>query len=117
MRRNVLIERHLILAVTPAPEPVPVARLVHGDAVDPGAEARLAAEPVNGAEHPQEHFLRQVQRFVAVAQQVHRQLDDHPLVLGDQLGARQLLAGGTPLDERRFAAPDVRPTCDAGLFH
>ena len=117
MRRDVLIERHLIGAVTPAPEPVPVARLVHGDAVDPGAEARLAAEPVNGAEDAQEDFLRQVERFVAVAQQVHRQLDDHPLVLGDQLGARQLLAGGTPLDERRLAAADVRPTCDAGLFH
>ena len=77
----------------------------------------MAAEPVNGAEHPQEYFLRQVQRFVAVAQEVHRQLDDHALVLGDQLGTRQLLAGGTPLDERRFAAPDIRPTCDAGLFH
>ena len=72
---------------------------------------------MNGAEHPQEHFLRQVQRFVAVAQEVHCQLHDHPLVLGNQLGAGQLLPGGTPLNERRFAAPDVRPTCDAGLFH
>jgi hypothetical protein len=117
MSGNVLIERHLILAVTPAPEPVPVARLVHGDTVDPGAQARLGAEPVNGAEHPEEHFLGQIERFVAVAQEVHRQLHDHPLMLGDQLGAGQLLPGGAPLDERRLTAPDVRPTCDAGLFH
>ena len=117
MRGDVLIERHLVGAVTAAPEPVPVARLVHRDAVDPGAEARLTAEPVDGAEHPEEDFLGQVERFVAIAQQVHRQLDDHPLVLGHQLGAGRLLPGGTPLHERRLAAADVRPTCDASLLH
>ena len=117
MRGDVLIERHLIGAMAPAPEAVPVARLVHGDAVDPGAKARLAAEAVDGAEDAEEDFLRQVQRFVAVAQQVHRQLDDHPLVLGDQLGAGRLLAGCAALHERRLAAADVRPTCDPRLLH
>ena len=92
-----LIERHLVGAVPPPPEAVPVAGLVHGDAVDPGAQARLAAESVDGAEDAQEDFLRQVERLVAVAEQVHRQLDDHALVIADELGARQLFAGCTPL--------------------
>ena len=107
VRGDVLIERHLIRAVTPPPEPVPVARLVDGDAVDPGAEARLAAESVNGAEDAEEDFLRQVQRFVAIAEQVHGQLDDHPLVLGHELGAGRFLAGGAALDERRLTAAYV----------
>ena len=117
MRGDVLVERHLIGAVAPAPESVPVARLVHRDAVDPGAQARLAAETVNGAEDAEEDFLGEVERFVAVAEQVHRQLDHHPLVLGDELGARRFVAGGAPLHQRRFAAADVRPTDDARLFH
>ena len=117
MRGDVLIERHLIGAVAPPPEAVPVARLVDGDAVDPGAEARLAAEPVDGAEDAQEDFLRQVERFVAIAEQVHRQLDDHALVLGDELGAGRFVAGGAALDERRLAAADVRPTGDPRLLH
>ena len=117
MRGDVLIERHLIGAVAPPPEPVPVARLVHRDPIDPGAKARLAAEAVNGAEDAEEDFLGEVERFVAIAQQVHRQLDDHPLVLGDQLGAGRLLARGTPLHERGLTAADVRPTGDPRLLH
>ena len=117
MRGDVLIERHLIGAVAPAPEPVAVARLVDGNPVDPGAQARLAAEPVDGAEDAQEHFLRQVERLVAIAQQVHGQLDDHPLVLGHQLGAGRFVAGGAALDERRFAAADVGPTGNPRLLH
>ena len=57
MRRDVLIERDLIRAVAPAPEPMTVARLVHGDPVDPRAEARLPAEAVNGPEDAEEDFL------------------------------------------------------------
>ena len=117
VRGDVLVERHLIGAVAPPPEAVAVARLVDRDAVDPGAEARLAAEPVDGPEDAEEDFLREVERFVAVAQQVHRQLDDHALVLGDQLGAGRLVAGCAALHERRFAAADVRPTRDARLLH
>ena len=117
MRGDVLIERHLIGAMAAPPEPVAVARLVHGDAVDPGAQARLAAEPVNRAEDAEEDFLGEVERFVAIAEQVHRELDDHPLVLGDQLGAGRFVAGGAALHERRLAAADVRPTGDARLLH
>ena len=73
MTLNALAPRsvaRLIGAVPPPPEAMAVARLVDGDPVDPGAEARLAAEPVNGAEDAQEDFLGQVERFVAVAEQV-----------------------------------------------
>ena len=117
VRRDVRIERDLVGPVAPAPEAVAVARLVDGNAIDPGPQARLAAEAMDGAEDAEEDFLREVERFVAVAEQVHRQLDDHPLVLGHQLGAGGLVAGGAPLHERRFATADVRPTDDARLLH
>jgi len=80
MRRDVLIERHLIRTVAAAPEAVPVARLIHRDAIDPGPQARLATEPVNGAEHPEEDFLGKIERLVAVAEQVDRA---EPITLGD----------------------------------
>ena len=117
VRRDVRIERDLIGAVTPAPEPVAVARLIDGDAVDPGAQARLAAEAADGAEDAQEDLLREVERLVAVAQQVDRQLHDHPLMLGDELGAGRFVARCAPLHERRFAAADLGPTDDARLLH
>ena len=108
VRGDVLIERHLIGAVAPPPEAVAVARLVDGDAVDPGAQARLAAEAVNGAEDAEEDFLRQVERFVAVAQQVHRQLDDHPLVLGTSSAQ----AASSPAAQRWTSAASRPPTSD-----
>ena len=117
MGRDVRVERHLIGAVTPPPETMAVARLVDGDAVNPGAQRRLPAEPGNGAKHAEEDFLRQVERFVAVAEQIDRQLDDHPLVLGDEFGKRRLVAGRATLDERRFAAADLRPPDGARLLH
>ena len=84
---HVLLEGHLIGPAPPTPEAMAVARLVHGDAVDPRAQARLATEPMDGPEHPEEHLLRKVERLVAIAQQVHRQLDDHPLLFGNQFRA------------------------------
>ena len=70
-----------------------------------------------GAEDAQEDFLREVERLVAVAEQVQRQRVDHPLVRGDQLGAGRFVAGGAALDERGFAAVDVRPADGAGVLH
>src|SRR5581483_12471018 len=99
------------------PEPMTVARLVHGDAVNPRLHAGLAAEAMNGAEHPHEDFLRQVQGFVAVAKQVDGELHDHALVLGHEFGAGEFVAGGAALDKRRFATVDVRPTRNPGLLH
>ena len=104
-------------AVTPPPPPLPVARLVDDDAVDPGAEGRLAAEAVDGAEDPQEDFLREVERFVVVAEEVQRQLVDHPLVLGHQLGAGILVARRAALNQGRFPPADVGPGDGSNRLH
>ena len=88
---QVLVERHLAGAVAPPPPALPVARLVDDDAIDPGAEGRLAPEARQGPEDPEEDLLGQVQRFVAVPQQVQGQRENHALVLGDELGARRLV--------------------------
>src|SRR5262249_19482080 len=117
MRSNVLIERHLIRAVAPPPEAVPVARLIDRDAVDPGAQARVTAEAVQRAENFEEHFLREVQGFVAVAEEVDRELYHHALMLGHELGAGGFVAVDTLLNERRFAAADVGPPNNTGLLH
>jgi len=72
---------------------------------------------MDGAEDPEEDLLRQVQRFVAVAEQVHGKRDDHPLVLGNELRACRLLARSAALDERGFAAADVGPTRNSRVLH
>src|SRR6202011_6213497 len=77
--RHVRVERDLVPSMAPAPEPVAVARLVDRDPIDPGTETRLTAEPVNSTEDAQENFLRQIQGFVAVAEEVDRELNNHPL--------------------------------------
>ena len=105
---DVLVERHLLRAVATPPPALAVPRLVDDDAVDPGAERGLAAEGVNGAEDPQEDFLREIERFVVVAQQVERQLVDHALMLVDQLGAGILVARGAALDQRALRGRRLR---------
>jgi hypothetical protein len=67
----------------------------------------MSAEPVNRAKDSQEDFLRQVERLVAVTEQVDCQLDHHPLMLADQLGARRLVALCTPLHQGRFATAKI----------
>ena len=76
-----------------------------------------AAEGVNGAEDAQEHFLRQVERLVVIAEQVERELIDHPLMLADQLGAGVFVARGAALNQRGFSAPDLRPGNGGNWLH
>ena len=117
MRRHVDVERHLVVAMTAAPEPMTVARLVDGDAIYPRAKAGLPAEAMDCAEDTKEDFLREVERFVAVAEQIDRQLHDHPLVFSDEFGAGRLIPRCTPLHQRGFADADIRPICSTGLLH
>jgi hypothetical protein len=63
----VLIERDLIGTVAAPPEAVPVARLIDGDPVDPGAKGRLTPETGNGPEDPEKDLLREVEGFLAIA--------------------------------------------------
>src|SRR5580765_3154601 len=93
----------------PAPESMPVPRLVYRDAIDPGPQARLSAKAVDGAEHPQEYVLGEVKGFITIAQQVDGQLHNHPLVLGDELGAGRLVPRNTPLDQGRFPNTQLGP--------
>lgn len=92
MRGNVLVERDLIGLVPPPPPPLAVTRLVDDDAIDPGLQCGLAAEVVNGAEYAEEDFLREVEGFVAVTQQVQGELVDHPFMARDEFGAGGRLA-------------------------
>ncbi len=71
----------------------------------------------NGAEDPEEDFLGEVERLVAVAEQVQGQLIDHALVTGYQFGAGRLFARGTTLDERCLAVADFSPPECPGVFH
>jgi hypothetical protein len=104
VKLDVLVERHLLATMTPPPPALAVARLVHDDAEDPGAQGGLAAEAVDGAKDAEKDLLGDFERFFAVSDEVERELEDHALVLAHEIGARQLIAGGTPLDERRLPA-------------
>jgi hypothetical protein len=84
-----------------------VASLIHRNPVNPGAERRLAAERVDGAENTKEDFLGKVERFVAIAEQVHGEMHDHPLVFGDQLAECPLVAARTALDQGGLAAAQL----------
>ena len=79
------VERHLVGAVAPAPESMTIAGLVDRDPVNPGAQGGLPAEAGDSAKDAKEDFLGEVERFVAVAKEVHGKLNDHPLVLGYEL--------------------------------
>ena len=103
MVADVLIERDLLRAMAPPPRPLPVTHLVDDNPINPRAEAGLPSKGVNGAEHAQEHFLRQVERLAVVVEQVQRELVDHALVFGDQLGAGVFVASRAALNEGRLA--------------
>jgi tetratricopeptide (TPR) repeat protein len=117
MVADVLVERHLLRAVTPPPPSLTIARLIDDDPVNPRAESRLAAERVDGPEDPEEHFLGEVQRFVVIAEQVQRQLVHHALVLVDQLGAGVLIACGAALNQGSFPPPDFVPGDGSNRLH
>ena len=93
----------------PPPPPLPVPRLIDDDAVDPGPEGGLAPEAVYRAKDAEENFLRQIEGFVVVAQEIQRQLVDHPLMFGDQFRAGVLVASRAALNQRRLAPADLGP--------
>ena len=101
----------------PSPPALTIPCLVHDDAVNPGPKRRMAAERVNRPEDAQEHFLRQIQGFVVVAQEVQGQLVDHPLVFRHQLGTRLLVPRGTALDQGGLTATYFRPGDGSNRLH
>src|SRR5688572_33117226 len=97
-----LFELNLIAAPATTPPPLAVASLIDGDAIDPGAKSGLAAKGWKSAEDAEEYFLRQVEGFVAVGEEVESQLVDHTFVAGHQFGAGPLFTRGAALYQRRF---------------
>ena len=86
------VERHLIVPMAAPPEAMTIAGLIDGDAINPGS--RGSSWPRKRwmvRKDSQEDFLGQVQGLVAIAQKIHRELNDHPLVFGDEIGAGRLV--------------------------
>ena len=77
----------------------------------------MAAERVDGAKDAEEDFLGEVERFVAVAKEIHGQLDDHALVLGDEFRKGNFVTGRATLNKCGFAATDLRPPDGPRLLH
>jgi len=117
VRRNMDVERDLVGAVAPTPESMAIAGLVDGDPVNPGAQGGLPAEAGDGAKDAKEDFLREIERFVAVAKEVDGQLNDHALVLRDELREGHFITGRATLNEGGFAATDLRPPDGPRLLH
>ena len=107
--RDVVVERHLLPAIPPPPPALAVPGLIHDDAEDPGTAGGLTAEAMDSTEDPQKDLLRDVEGFLAIAEQIERELKHHPLVLGDELGTRLVVAGSAALDERCFPPAQLRP--------
>src|SRR3954466_2795008 len=64
-------DRHI---APPAPPPAPtIARLVDGDAINPGFQTGVAAKAVDALKRPQKSFLRQIARFFRVRRQSEKQ--------------------------------------------
>src|SRR5215213_7534671 len=106
---DVLVQRYLIRSRSPAPPALPVTYLIDDDSEDPGAKRRLAAEPVQGSEDPQKHFLRQIEGLFTIAEQVGGEAQHQPMMFEDQGCVRLLVARQTSLDQDSFAAGNVRP--------
>src|SRR5581483_6506963 len=100
----------LVRARPPAPPALTIAGLIDDDPENPGAKRRLSAKPVQCTEHPEKHFLREVQRFLTITQKVGGQAEDQPMMLEDELRVCGFVPGETALDERRLGAGNLRPS-------
>ena len=72
---------------------------------------------MDSAKDSEEDILRQIESLVAIAQEVHGQLNHHALMLCDELGAGRFILRDAPLNEGGFPNAQLRPACDPGLFH
>ena len=105
MRGHVFIERHLLRLMAPPPPPPTVRGLCDDDAIDPGAQCRLAPELAKGTKHPQKDFLGEVKRFLRIGKKVQGELIDHALVIGHQTGAGCLVSRQAFLRSRPVRGP------------
>jgi len=106
---DVLIQRDLRRTLAPAPPSLPVTSLIDHDSEDPGPERRLTAEPVERPEDPHEHFLGEVEGFIAIAKQMRGEAQDEMVVLKDELSAGGLIARDTSPNQPSFGGRQFRP--------
>ena len=74
--------------------------MIHGDAVKPGGEPCVLAEPPDVPECGQKHFLRRILRFVGIVKHPQRQVVYWLFPSENQLVERtviSVLAGGDPI--------------------
>ena len=114
---DVLVERHLIGAVAPAPEAMAVARLVDGDAIDPGAQARWPRK---------RSMVRKTRRKTSWDRSSASSRSPSRFTAScttmrwcSATSSAQAASSprGAPLHERSFPTADVRPTDDPRLLH
>ena len=84
-----LLDGDLVLLMPHPPAPL-IRRLAQGDAVDPGAQRRLAMKTADAAEDLNEHFLGQVGRIGLVAYGACEQRVNRLMIVCDQPGKRLL---------------------------
>src|ERR1043165_4070251 len=63
------VERERGIAAASAPPTPAIARLVDGNAINPGLQVSVAAKAINALEDAQESLLRQVARFLGIFRQ------------------------------------------------
>jgi hypothetical protein len=111
------VERDLLALMTSPPPALSIPRLVDGDPVDPRAECRLASETMNGPKDAEEDFLRQIERLVAIAEQMAGQSEDHPMMLGNEERAGVLIPRCAALHEQGFTPCNLGPAGCAGVLY
>src|SRR5574341_2419380 len=110
-------ERNLITSVPSAPPTLPIPRLIYGNAVNPRPQRGLTTEAMQRSKDSQEDFLRQIEGFVAISEQMAGQPEYHAMVLRNKECTCILVARDTALHEQAFTPRNFSPAGSAGLFH
>jgi len=79
VRSDVRVERDLVVSMAAPPETMTIAGLVDGDTVNPGSQARLATEPVDGSKDSKKDFLGKVQGLFAKLISSTKKIPTYPI--------------------------------------
>src|ERR1043165_1434779 len=96
------VERERGIAAASAPPTPAIARLVDGNAINPGLQVSVAAKAINALEDAQESLLRQVARFLGIFRQPIEQGENIARTLFDEPVEGRRLARSQSFNELRF---------------